>query len=185
MNPGASTLESWTSADGRVWRRDVRGSRVEFHVFPSFSDGPIDFSPAGSGRLPTDPDALRSLLDDRVKGSSSHDEAVFVALGDVLRMGYVPAAARAAAIEVAAGLPEVTVTRTGTETTLAFVDEEIRPGQVQAMVFDTATAALVREETTGTRDAFRFTSRIEVSEVVDALPAEVAANTAAQSGEKD
>jgi len=181
-NPGRSTLESWTAADGRVWRRDVRGSHVQLHAFPAFSEGPIDFSPAGSGRLPTDPEALRRLLDARVQGSSSHNEAVFVALGDVLRMGYVPAAARAAAIEVAAGLPEVTVTRTDSETTLSFIDEEIRPGQVQALVFNSATAGLVREQTTATRDAYRFTSRIEVSEVVDALPDEVTAGTATGSG---
>lgn len=35
--------------------------------------------------LPTEPDQLSAYLRARVSGSSSQDEAVFVAIGDVLR----------------------------------------------------------------------------------------------------
>lgn len=173
MDAGRSTLESWTAPDGRIWRRDVRREGVEYFSFPALDRGPIDYSPAGARSLPSDPGALRRLLDARVQGSSSHNEAVFVALGDVLRMGYVPAATRAAAIEVAGSLPEVTATQAGGRTTLSFADEEIRAGVVQSLVFDTGTAALVAEETTSRVNNMRFTSATTVSEIVDEIPAEV------------
>ena len=52
--------------------------------------------------------ALEASVRASAQGSNSADEAVFVALGDLLRLGYADPALRAAAIDVLAGIPGVT-----------------------------------------------------------------------------
>lgn len=171
-------LESWTSPDGSIWRRDVQGSDVAFFAFPPSSGGEIDASPAGVASLPSDPAALGPHLRERVSGSNSENEAVFVAVGDLTRQGYVPPKVRAALIEVAAGLPEVTASREGGRTTLTFDDQATRPGS-QSLVFDSATGSLLAERTDAPE--LTFTSTTTVSELVDQVPQEVLAGAAEQA----
>lgn len=171
--------ESWIGADGRTWRKDLRGGQdAEFFLFSAPpSAGSLDLTPAGVTAMPADPDALFDLLDSSVEGSSSHHEAIFRAVGDMARLGYVPADVQAAAIQVAAGLPEVTAHAAGGLTTLSFVDAQIRPGVKTSLVFDSVTAVLVSEQVTSSlpRHGFDYTASFEILGIVDELPSEVRA----------
>ncbi|SRR5580765_1467291 len=170
--------ESWTGADGRVWRHDTQGTHMDNYAFPALTGGPIDYTPKGVAKLPTSPSDLMAYLRARVQGSNSTDEAIFVAVGDMTRMGYVPPAVRAALISVAGALPEVTATRSGGRTTLAFVDESTRPGS-QSLVFDSGSAALVGEA--GTSPGADNVATIEILGLVDHVPADVLTEAAAQA----
>ena len=174
-NTGRRTLESWIATDGHTWRRDVENNGdVQYYLFaPRWSGDGIDRSPAGVASLPSESSTLLALLDGKVTGANSHHEAIFFAVGDLVRLGYVTPAVRAAAIEAAAGLPEVTAVRESGRTTLSFSDDSMRKGVVQSLVFDSATAALLAERTTATQDDFVYNSTTTIQAIVDAVPTEV------------
>ena len=170
---GSRTLESWTSSDGHVWRKDTENGRVSYHSFPALTGGPIDMSPAGVTTLPTESGALFDYLEERVQGSKSVNEAIFVAVGDMTRMGYTPPAVRAAAIEALGRLPQVTAAEGDGRVTLTYVDEAYRPGVSQSMVFDATSTALVAETLSG--PDLVYTSETLTSEVVEDMPSVVRA----------
>lgn len=85
-----TSLESWTDHTGRMWRHDVltlegTAPQQDYYEFPAGDDQVNYPSPAYLDSLPTDPDALYSTLDAQVSGSATHEEAIFVAVGDMLR----------------------------------------------------------------------------------------------------
>ncbi|MFN2563072.1 MAG: hypothetical protein ABR571_17490 [Jatrophihabitans sp.] len=94
--------------------------------------------------LPTDVDALQTYLRNHVEGSSSHDEAVFVAVGDALRTagGLASAKLRAAMLAVLSRTPGVVLHLNAQDyldrpaIRADFVDQQIRPGEVHAYYFD-------------------------------------------------
>jgi hypothetical protein len=151
----ATTSNSWTDQAGNIWRKDVSGTgQVDYYLFPHPDHQSVDYpSPAYARTLPTDPAELEAYLRARVDGSTTQDEAVFTAIGAMLRLGYVPAPVRATAIKTLARLPEVT---TSTATTLNhrtalrvdFIDKRHRPGAVASLFFDPQTSALVQESNT-------------------------------------
>jgi hypothetical protein len=103
--------------------------------------------------LPTDPDRLEEYLRGHVQGSSSLDEAVFVAVSDALRTadGLASPKLRAAMLAVLSRTPGVTVFE-GQRDYLGrpairadFVDQAIRPGEVHSLYFDPATFQLTEE----------------------------------------
>ena len=147
-------LESWTSADGITWRHDTESMSSATAVGATTtrdwrfcSSG--QFSPTSVAGLPTTASALEAALRASAQGSNSADEAVFVALGDLLRLGYADPQLRAAAIDVLAGIPGVTtstVTRNGQPAlVVVFRDEAHRPGVAQTLTFDPGTSVLVAE----------------------------------------
>lgn len=172
-------MHSWTASDGRMWRCDVYPSGATEYL--EFDPPPADWSPAAIAGLPTDPDDLMKVLGDRASGSSSHEEAIFVGVQDILMMGYTPPAVQQAAIESLATLDEVTV-RQGTSPAgrqlleVRFHDRQIRGPQAQSMWFDESTGLLVETSTidvdTGT---VSFDTVYEAGQLVDAVPAEVLA----------
>ncbi|MGW5241804.1 hypothetical protein ACWEOW_22960 [Monashia sp. NPDC004114] len=173
---GTRTHESWTNADGHVWRKDTDNGQISYLSLPSLDGGPVDMSPRGVAALPTDPDALLDHLESRVEGSTSTDEAVFVAVGDMTRMGYTPPAVRAAAIQALGRLPEVSAVESLGQVTLTFTDDSTRPGVRQSLVFDATTTRLVAETLTAPDMTFR--SETLTSEVVDGVPAAVTGGAA-------
>lgn len=185
--PNTSSIqESWTASDGRVWRKDVRAGETAYYEFPAWPDAaPLDITPAGTAAMPTNQEALLQYLDSRVRGSSSRHEAIFVAIGDMTRQGFVPPGVRAASIKVAAGLPEVTATRDGSTTVLSFADDTIRAGIVQSLIFDSDTAALIGERTTATQHDFVYTSTIKITGIVDTIPTAITANAVTQDQTDD
>jgi hypothetical protein len=144
---------NWVSPGGDV-ASSREGSQSGCELFPreggpSMEDPTRDFL-AG---LPTGVDGLTSYLRSHVYGSSSRDEAVFVAVGDALRTGDLLATSelRAALAGVLARTPGVTVHPEQRDflgrpaTRFDFVDEQTRPGEVHSLYFDPTTYQLLEE----------------------------------------
>lgn len=176
----SSTLESWTDVAGQQWRRDTTvyadgtPDRSDTYLF----EGPSDPSLA---QFPTQPDELQRYLMANASGSTSTDEAVFSRLADLLRYSGVPAAQRSAAAEVLARTGHVSL---GPRTTdsfgrlvqeVSFVEEVGRPGEVQALVFDTADARVTAERITTSEhtDLPYYESTVTPADVTDSVPADV------------
>ena len=195
-----TTQESWTDHTGRVWRHDVmtvQGSapEVDYYEFAPGSDQVSYPSPAYLDTLPTEPAALYDFLDSHVSGSSSHEEAIFVAVGDMLRGGFAPPELRSAAIQVLTRLPHVSLSDTTTDPLgrtvqqFEYTDDSARPGAVQSIAFDPATAQILDEGYSSHGGSpivmdgpngrqvlssdLDFTSSVVRADTVDAVPADV------------
>ncbi|WP_353950070.1 hypothetical protein V6K52_10485 [Knoellia sp. S7-12] len=184
------TMESWMSSEGHLWRRDsFPNGEVRLNDFGvqdgPFVDGP---SPMDATAFPDEPKALQSLLREKVSRSSSENEAVFVAIGDLARSGLLPPKVRAASLEVIAALPEVRATKTVVGgrpmVRVDFADNSIRKDQVFTLVFDGTTAELVEESGTfrGVTDTRVVITR---REVVSAMPPGLAEQAAAEEMERN
>jgi hypothetical protein len=98
-------------------------------------------------------DALQSYLRNHVEGSSSHDEAVFVAVGDALRTagGLASPKLRAAMLAVLSRTPGVILHLDAQDylqrpaIRADFVDQQIRPGAVHAYYFDPSDFRFLEE----------------------------------------
>lgn len=167
----ATSYETWTGSRGQVWQRQS-GSQADF--FPAH-DGDTTYITS----LPTDTDELNDYLRSHASGSDSVDEAVFVAIGDLLRGANVPAALRSAALGVLAETDHVTVGPSKVDwhgrpvEEFDFIDNSLRLGVVESLFFDPHTAALLDERTTDADPASVRSSSVLVSDVVDAVPPEV------------
>lgn len=160
LNPGHApvvmgTSEDWIAPDGSIWtKRTTVGAANECLHF-TFS-GPADFSvpdQAFLDALPTDPAALLDHLRSHVSGSSSRDEAVFVAVGDMLRTadGLATSQLRAAIPEMLSHSARVTVHPGVTDfrgrnaVRADFVEGKDRPGELDSLYFDASTFQLLEE----------------------------------------
>ncbi|MCA0252284.1 MAG: hypothetical protein LCH76_08380 [Actinobacteria bacterium] len=135
---------TWLASDGWAWVRQT-GSDAAYHLF---SPIPRNYD---LNLVPADPIVMEAYLRARVMGSNSVDEALFVAAQDTLRFDATPAATRAAALRMLAGVPGVTVAENVTDpqgrpaTEVRFVDEKNRPGVVQSVFLDPSDAQLLAE----------------------------------------
>jgi hypothetical protein len=148
-------LESWTSSDGHIWRRDSQGDAVRYYQFPPaplFGVGAPTLSPQGLDPITTDPASLNRYLRAHVHGSNTPDEAVFVASGDIVRTGFAPPALRAAAIRVLESTPHVQAVATndadGKPSVKVTYDDPAFGHAPQSLFFDPATSVLL-EQTDG------------------------------------
>lgn len=168
-------METWTAYDGRSWTRSTRadGTGTSTLLQKAYPQSGADYFAS----LPTDPDQLGRYLRTHTHGSSSKDEAVFLAVGDLMSNDTAPAALRSAA---ATALSQTDHVRLGSRTTDAsgravtefdFVDEAIRPGQVQAFLVDPDTAQVIGRRQTQPGSSYEATTIS--SEVVDAVPGAV------------
>jgi hypothetical protein len=147
--------EFLTAAQRRAWfAAGLPKPRGAGHVEEQgFSDEPI----LDTSKLPTDPPALRRLLEARkvpTVGGPPGEAETFVLIGDLLRNTYLPPDFRAALFEVAAELPKVE--------SLGEVRDPIgRPGSAVAytdnftrheLIFDPETSALLGEREVSVRD---------------------------------
>ena len=102
--------EEWVRWDGTTWAIDSRPSAGwhEYLMFPRTEDPYLNSpTPEFAASLPAEPAELRAYLDEHVSGSSSHDEAVFVAVTDLARSHFLPPQTLAAALEVLADVDGV------------------------------------------------------------------------------
>jgi hypothetical protein len=104
------TREAWIADDGSMIRVDTDedgpyGRYYRATKTPNVNAPDPDFLDA----LPTDPAAMRAYLDARVQGSSSHEQAIFTAVRDMLRPGYGRPEVRAAALNVLSTLDAVSI----------------------------------------------------------------------------
>lgn len=178
------TVESWRASDGRVWERDVavditgttfgRRPQTTTEVFPASAESAEG---AYLASLPTDGAGLDRYLRAHVSGSDSTDEAVFVAVGDMLRGGAAPAGLRSAAVTLLALTNHVRLGAASSDELgrdvqeFDLVNESDRPGQVQTLSFDRRTAQLIGERTV--QPGSDRTTSVRLSEVVDSVPANV------------
>ena len=174
QNGVVQVQESWIAADGRVWRRDAWGHQVNYWLFPPGAGTLSEPTPAFLAGLPTDAAALQRYLREHVTGSMSTDEAVFVAVADILRGNFAPAGLRAAAIRVVERTPHVTNagdTRDALGRTalhIEFTDQRIRPGETYSLLFDPTTAMLLEERDSGAGTTFVGT--VVKADIIDAVP---------------
>lgn len=172
-----STLESWTDYDGNIWRHDTDNPvGVEYWSFPAIE--PIFNAPTPRylATLPTDPGALQTYLLTHVCGSSSRDEAMFVGVADMLRGDFASPALRVAAIQVLQRTPHVTAksshdSRGRAALQVDFIDQSIRPGEVQSLFFDPNTSSILEEGLTSPGD--KFVGTYDGWSTVSAVPADV------------
>ncbi len=167
-----SVRESWVSFDDSLRGRvrtvsgkprfvsaDQRAGWVAAGSPPISRPGRIeDSAVSGSGmpfdpaELPTDPAALREMLEAREIpgiGGPPGEAETFVLIGDMLRGTYLPSALRAAIYELTAELPKVEllgevedpIGRAGIG--IAFTDE--RRGTRHELIFDPETSVLLAE----------------------------------------
>jgi hypothetical protein len=184
--PIRQTVESWIATDGRSWRRDHGNDNTghlfdEYLAFPPGGDQTYSASPAYLASLPTDTSALQHYLRAHVSGSTSRNEAVFVAVGDLLRTGIAPPALRAAAIRVLARTSHVALGTTRSDALgrpvirFDFIDNKGRPDEIQSLLFDPKTAALVGEIDSNAAGTPWFTSTLVSSGVTANVPPPVLA----------
>lgn len=140
----ATSRTTWTASDGWSWARQT-GDDPASYIFPP---APRNYD---LNAVPADPDVMEAYLRARVMGSSSVEEALFEAVRGTLGFTPTPATTRAAAIRMLAGVPGITVTENATDpegrpaTKVAFVDEQHRPGMVNAIYLNPRTTQVVAE----------------------------------------
>jgi len=160
MSQRSSGERVWVRPNGDTMRSigDCRWTRPEVVGF----DEP---TAAFLAALPTDVGRLSGYLRRHVEGSSSRDEAVFVAAGDMLREadGLASPRLRAALVAVLSRTPGVTLHERDRDALgrpalrLDFVDQRIRPNEVQSLYFDPIAFHLVEERDGSNGEPGRYT----------------------------
>lgn len=185
------TMESWMSAAGHLWRRDTTADgtvRIEDFGVQDGSLFNLRSTPVTQLDLPADPEALAEVLRRDVTGSTSKNEATFVAIAELSRTGVLPPRVRAASLEVLASLPEVTATKIDvggqSRVRVVFTDESRRKDETRVLFFDSTTAQLVEEAGTF-RGVTNFRSVITRREVVAEMPSGLADRAAKEAAKTD
>lgn len=172
--------ESWIRWDGTLWAIDTRPSAgwTEYHRFPASDPSLRDPTPEFVNTLPTDPTELRAYLDERVQGSSSHEEAIFVAVVDLLQSHFLDSSRLSAALGVLAEIEAVDtedVVVDGRDAVeITYTEHWWGLSGTESVTVDRATAQVLgvaESDPGGTYD-----STTTLIEVVDAVPADVLAS---------
>jgi hypothetical protein len=172
--------EQWVSWQGDKWAIDTRPSAgySEYHFFERPENPNLEsVTPQFAAALPDNPDALAAYLHDHVSGSNSHEEAMFVAITDLARSGFLPPETLSAALTVLAdidgvhtedvvvnGRPAIEITFSQWWGGLMGKD---------AVVLDRATALVLQE--TSKDPGGTYTSDTVTIEIVEDLPRKVVA----------
>jgi hypothetical protein len=165
----------WVAPDGAEWNLGGGCFPAPKHV------GFDEPTQAFFDQMPTDPTKLEQYLRSHVEGSSSQDEAIFVAAGDSLRNADLLASSqlRAAWVEVMSHSNRVTV-HTGVRDYLDrpavrvdFVDQTQRAGELSSLYFDPETFQLLEERwgKSGAPDSYDGPSPAYDSPLPDPQPA--------------
>lgn len=170
--------ESWVRWDGKTWAIDTRPSAGwrEYHVFPRADDPYLNNpTPEFAAALPDDVDGLRAYLDDHVSGSSSHEEAIFVAVTDLARSNFLPPETLAAALQVLAdveGVQTKDVTIQGRSAVQITYSSfwGLRTGR-DSITVDRDTARVISEGQSSPEGTYERTTTLV--EVVDEIPHDV------------
>jgi hypothetical protein len=149
----AMVNRNWVAADGKIVSIRTGSQNVCF-VFGGPQAGTLEQpTRAFFAGLPTEVTALNTYLRGHVQGSSSRDQAVFVAVGDMLRPmdAFASPALRAAMVGVLSRTPGVTV-HLGQRDYLGrpairadFVDQQIQPDEIESLYFDPSTFQVLEE----------------------------------------
>lgn len=169
-------LESWTAYNGTIWRRDINNPNpVDYYEFPPGRDDTAAPSPSYLQSLPIDPAKLEKLLRHNPAEPNGSDNAIFTAVGDMLRGGFAPPALRTALVIVLKGLHQVTLGPATVDALGRRAVQFIIAGQ-GSLFFDPVTAQIIEESD----PSMGFVSLVEKADVVDAVPADVLKNAQIQ-----
>lgn len=176
-------LESWTAADGTIWRQDTESTGLEeFWRFDptTDSDGTWDLRPATLAALPRDGEELLRSLRRRLAGHEPDGQA-FRYLAEAIRVGYAPPAVRRALIDALSRLPVAGAERSRTQDgrpclRVSFTSAE-QDGLVSYVCFDEATAEYL-ESGDVVDGRVVFASVVTVRDLVREVPAEVVEKSA-------
>jgi hypothetical protein len=166
-----SRRSTWTAADGWSWVHQT-GNDPAWYIF---KPGPKNYD---LNDVPADPAIMETYLRARVLGSSSVEEALFEAVKETLIFTPTPAATRAAAIRMLARVPSVTVVEDTADpsgrdaTEVRFVDEDHRPGIVNAIYLDPGNTQLIAELQTENGKPY-YTCLYTERRIVTSLPDEI------------
>lgn len=168
--------ETWTRWDGRILLIQQRPSQGWTTYDVLDDDYPASYqepTPEFAQTLPDDADGLRAYLDDRVDGSSSHSEALFEALTGLATSHTLPPRTLAAAYEALADVDHVRTSDVEIDGRPAVkIDyEEELTSSAESIIVDRATGQVLSTSLRSPRST--YTSTTTLSEVVDAVPAEV------------
>jgi len=173
-----SERETWTSWDGEVYLVERRPSAgwTSYDVLDErFAPSIGNPTPAFSANLPDEAGALRAYLDQRVFGSSSHEEAVFEALIHLATSHTLPPRTLAAALEALAEVDGVQTTDERVEgrpaVEVSFEDDVTSSAETMVVDRSTGQVLAMRQHSR----ASDYTSTTTLSEVVTAIPADVLA----------
>jgi len=174
--------ELWVARDGSGRLRTERGKPTflsdrdrqawEAAGKPDLRAGTVSddsFGPGGLysedlSTLPTEPDALFRLIEERSKNSGPglHPE-MFVMVGDLLRETVAPAELRAALFRVAERIP-------GVKVTAEIKDPKDRPGVGVSLDYDDNNGRVIRSELIFDRDSSQLLAERQVAGERLALP---------------
>jgi hypothetical protein len=180
-----SLQQLWTASTGEAWGYSDPGTTSKpaiapFCIHRRAGAGDSDFdepTPAFLATYPTNPDALNSFLRAHVHGSTSTDEAVFVAVGDMLRTQLPSPALRAAGFRVLAMTGHVRVTPDASDAkgrSTVRVDFTGRRGSTESLYFDPATSRITEEADSADGAFFARTVTVK-TEVTNSVPRAVIA----------
>jgi hypothetical protein len=142
-------IQTWIAHNGLAWMFYSPNQNVS----PQVTWGDNDTSGPSLrylDSLPTTGNGLEKYLQTHVTGSNTKDEAIFVAVGDMLRSGDVPPSLRVAAFEVLEQTPHISVTHTRDSLRrralkVTFTDPTGLSGP-DSLLFDPKTAMLIGEQ---------------------------------------
>ncbi|QWC86343.1 hypothetical protein KLP28_06530 [Nocardioidaceae bacterium] len=174
----ARSYTLWTSWQGRVVLDEARpGGAREVSDLGLPEAGYGTPTPAFIADLPGSPTELRDRLDRTVSGSNSHDEAVYVALTDLLRSGLLPAELLGTVLTVLDTVPGTSaeeVTEDGRELVRLTYDRWAPvPSVWREQVLLDATTGRVVGEHEGWPGGGTYASEVLDEAVVDGLPERV------------
>jgi hypothetical protein len=136
-----------SAKDRRAW---IASGRPSLRIAPSSERfGPGGLYYLDLTRLPTNPDKLRALIEQRkIEGGPPGDAETFVIIGDLLRETYAPPKLRAALFQVASQLPGIQLLGPTHWTGRRGVAVAYPGGgYLHELVFSPTTAALLGERT--------------------------------------
>lgn len=141
-------IQTWTAHDGLQWLSHSANQNVP----PLVTWGENDTSGPSLRfleSLPTTGRGLAAYLNTHVTGSNTKDQAIFKAVGDMLRFGVAPPALRAAAFDVLQRTPHISVRHTrdpfGRRALVVTFTDPTGLSGPSSLLFDPRTAMLIGE----------------------------------------
>ncbi|GAA1923203.1 hypothetical protein GCM10009737_26100 [Nocardioides lentus] len=173
--------ENWVRWDGATWvvlhRPSAGWTERAFYPPPRRADFGTP-TPRFVADLPDDAAGLRAYLDDTVSGSNSHDEALFVAVSDLVNSRLLDPATFAVALEVLAdvGGVETRDVEVDGRDAVAISHDRFVVGALgrKTIVVDRETGQLLGSESSD--PGGRSRARITLLETVDRVPERVRAD---------
>lgn len=165
--------ETWTSWDGQILVIERRPSQG-WTTYNTLTDrNPASYqepTPAFAQTLPDDADGLRTYLDPKVFGSSSHAEALFEALTSLATSHTLPPATLAAAYEAIADIDNVTTSDVEIDgrPAIEITYDEDRTSSSDSITVDRATGEVLSETQQSMQST--YTSTTTLSEVLSTVP---------------